>query len=509
MNTLIERRIRMRTSLQRFVFSIITMTLLLAACGSSLNNVKKEELFENVHNQLNTLWNKEQDDLAENVTVDQIDDVRNAFEEELQQKEIQKSLNPEDDEQIDNIHHQLDLLTAFVTFEEKVEKTAQQQKKVNAKRIQELSSELEQFESYKGYYERQQQAIQHLESQLVKNEINTIEKNIQQLYDDHEQIKLDLKKADFEDIHKLIGQVDDQEIQESLTTQVNEAEEAWTTALAQKKAAEEKLAAEQQAKKEQEEKQVQEAQRLAEEATKKQEQAQATEKKETTEKKPHKPAAKKEATEKKQAPKSDTTQSNKKTDQPKEQTKPKKENNKQEQPAKTVKPKYVGNGVIIASKKYPLPANHAPGESGAARAAFNKMAAAAKNEGIHLTAFSTYRSYDYQVDLYNRYVARDGQAAADRYSAKPGHSEHQTGLAFDIGEVGQEQHFASSSFANTKGGKWLAKNAHNYGFILRYPQGKEGITGYMYESWHYRYVGNDLAKKIHNKNSTLEEYFGI
>ncbi|PIC65086.1 D-alanyl-D-alanine carboxypeptidase [Sporosarcina sp. P13] len=171
-------------------------------------------------------------------------------------------------------------------------------------------------------------------------------------------------------------------------------------------------------------------------------------------------------------------------------------------------PKYV-RGILLANKQYPLPKDFAPGESQSAREAFNELAAAAVTSGINLQAFSTYRSYDYQVTLYNRYVERDGQEAADRYSARPGYSEHQTGLAFDIGEVNHEKHWASTSFGDTEAAKWLAANAYEYGFILRYPKGKEEVTGYMHESWHYRYVGKDLAEKIFKQNITLEEYLGI
>ena len=171
-------------------------------------------------------------------------------------------------------------------------------------------------------------------------------------------------------------------------------------------------------------------------------------------------------------------------------------------------PKYVKN-ILIANKKYPLPRNYAEGESKDARTAFEKMAAEAKLSQYILTAFSTYRSYDYQTVLYERYVARDGKSAADTYSARPGYSEHQTGLAFDIGEVNFEQHFASSSFGETGAGKWVAKNAHRFGFIMRYPEGKEHVTGYMHESWHYRYVGTEIATDIYNRKITLEEYLGI
>ncbi|AQQ52116.1 M15 family metallopeptidase [Planococcus lenghuensis] len=166
-------------------------------------------------------------------------------------------------------------------------------------------------------------------------------------------------------------------------------------------------------------------------------------------------------------------------------------------------------GVLLANKQYPLPEDYAPGENAEARAAFEQMAAAAEQEGIELVAFSTYRSFARQKELYEGYAARDGAAAADRYSARPGHSEHQTGLAFDIGEEGQEENWASSSFGETAGGEWLADNAHKFGFILRYPEGKEKITGYMYESWHFRYVGEEIATAIHEQGLTLEEYLDI
>ncbi len=171
-------------------------------------------------------------------------------------------------------------------------------------------------------------------------------------------------------------------------------------------------------------------------------------------------------------------------------------------------PKYI-KGILIASKKYPLPKTYAMGEDKAARAAFEKMAAEAKLTGFNLIAFSTYRSFDYQTTLYDRYVARDGKEAADTYSARPGYSEHQTGLAFDIGEVNFEQHFASASFGETEAGRWVANNAHRFGFVMRYPAGKEQVTGYMHESWHFRYVGTDIATEIYNQKITLEEYLGI
>ena len=160
-------------------------------------------------------------------------------------------------------------------------------------------------------------------------------------------------------------------------------------------------------------------------------------------------------------------------------------------------------GVLVANKTYSLPASYDPGGlTSETQAAFSRMQSAAARDGLSLWISSGYRSYSYQSYLYNSYVARDGKAAADRYSARPGHSEHQTGLAIDVNNP-------SSSFDNTAEARWLAKNCANYGFILRYPKGKESITGYKYESWHVRYVGVDLAKKITASGLTLEEYFGI
>lgn len=172
------------------------------------------------------------------------------------------------------------------------------------------------------------------------------------------------------------------------------------------------------------------------------------------------------------------------------------------------KPTYINN-ILLANKQHPLPQNYAPGESKEARAAFEAMKKDAQAAGINLNAFSTYREFARQKQLYEGYAAKDGAKAADRYSARPGFSEHQTGLAFDIGEAGQEQHWASASFGATKGGKWLKANAHKYGFILRYPEGAEKITGYMHESWHFRYVGNAAAKEIFAKGITLEQYLGV
>ena len=132
------------------------------------------------------------------------------------------------------------------------------------------------------------------------------------------------------------------------------------------------------------------------------------------------------------------------------------------------------------------------------------MQADMKALNLNIWLSSGYRSYYDQKYIYNNYVARDGQTAADTYSARPGHSEHQTGLAFDVNQI-------NSSFDNTAEAKWMSDNAWKYGLILRYPKGKTNETGYMYESWHFRYVGKELAEKLYNNGDwiTLETYFGI
>lgn len=138
-----------------------------------------------------------------------------------------------------------------------------------------------------------------------------------------------------------------------------------------------------------------------------------------------------------------------------------------------------------------------------AKEAFEELAKDAKKEKLNIVAMSTYRSYDYQVDLYNRYVKSDGKEAADTYSGRPGHSEHQTGLAVDV--FNNDETY--TNFEKTKEFEWMQEHAHEYGFILRFPKDKEKETGYQYESWHYRYVGKDIAKYIKNKNISLEEYY--
>ena len=138
-----------------------------------------------------------------------------------------------------------------------------------------------------------------------------------------------------------------------------------------------------------------------------------------------------------------------------------------------------------------------------AKEAFETLSEDAKKEGMNIIAMSSYRSYDYQVNLYNNYVATDGKEAADTYSARAGYSEHQTGLAVDV----YNKVLPYTSFEETEEFNWMQENAYKYGFILRFPKDKVNITGYQYESWHYRYVGKEAAKYIHNHDLTLEEYY--
>lgn len=137
-----------------------------------------------------------------------------------------------------------------------------------------------------------------------------------------------------------------------------------------------------------------------------------------------------------------------------------------------------------------------------AKNAFEEMCKDASKEDLKIVAMSAYRSYEYQIDLYARYERQDGKDKADSYSGRPGHSEHQTGLAVDV--YNEEETY--TNFENTKEFNWMQEHAHEYGFILRFPKDKVNETGYVYESWHYRYVGVKIATYIQENNITLEEY---
>ncbi|MGO0062661.1 D-alanyl-D-alanine carboxypeptidase family protein [Brevibacillus fluminis] len=179
---------------------------------------------------------------------------------------------------------------------------------------------------------------------------------------------------------------------------------------------------------------------------------------------------------------------------------------------------------ILVNKQYKLPAHFKPADlvdpdvpfifkgksekrlmRKEAAEALEKMFAGAKKDGIQLAGVSAYRSEATQRALFENYVKKDGEEAARKYSALPGTSEHETGLAIDVsGSTGACA--AQDCFGDTKEAAWLAKHAAEYGFIIRYPQGKDAITGYQYEPWHLRYVGTQIAGEISEKHITLEEY---
>ncbi len=174
--------------------------------------------------------------------------------------------------------------------------------------------------------------------------------------------------------------------------------------------------------------------------------------------------------------------------------------------------------LVLVNKEYKLPENYVPSKlelisnefanenkylREEAKIAFETLSKDAKNLGYRVVAVSTYRDYEYQDKLYNMYVQEKGIDYADKCSARPGHSEHQTGLAVDV--EGSNRDY--DEFENSEEFVWMKENAYKYGFILRYPKGKEKITGFKYEPWHYRYVGLDVAKTIHDEKLTLEEYY--
>ena len=173
----------------------------------------------------------------------------------------------------------------------------------------------------------------------------------------------------------------------------------------------------------------------------------------------------------------------------------------------TQNPVYINN-ILIVNKDFGIPNNFASTLNDDLLEAFNKMKSDAKEEGIILNIRSGYRSYETQETLYNNYIAKDGFEKASRYSAKPGHSEHQTGLAIDI-TTEDTVTSIGDWFNDTKQAEWLYNNAYKYGFILRYPKGKEHITGYKYESWHYRYIGTEHSKNFAMNDLTLEEYLKV
>ncbi len=192
-----------------------------------------------------------------------------------------------------------------------------------------------------------------------------------------------------------------------------------------------------------------------------------------------------------------------------QETKNKEEVKKQENKKSNngIKAKYI-NGILLVNKTYGLPSTYNPG--GFTSETFNawiKMKEAAKKDGISLKIISGFRTYEYQKSTFNYWVNLYGEDYARKVSAVPGHSEHQTGMAMDIG--GTHGYDLDSKFINTPEGKWLKKNSHKYGFIIRYPKDKINITKYNYEPWHVRYVGVSNATEMYNNNQCLEQYLGV
>lgn len=180
--------------------------------------------------------------------------------------------------------------------------------------------------------------------------------------------------------------------------------------------------------------------------------------------------------------------------------------------------------LVVANKKHALPSGYEPADlvrpkvemlnecfiRSLAADALERMFAAAEADGVHLVLGSGYRAETLQRQLYEKYAAQYGQEAADSFSSRPGYSDHQTGLAVDISDH-DARTYLTEEFENTPEGQWLIQHAYEYGFILRYPRGKEEITGYTYEPWHYRFVGKEAAAEIFNSGSwyAMEEYCDV
>lgn len=170
---------------------------------------------------------------------------------------------------------------------------------------------------------------------------------------------------------------------------------------------------------------------------------------------------------------------------------------------------YAG-GHIFVNKKHGLPNSYNPGENAQARKHLNEMIQTMRDAGLNVsTEVSGFRTYEYQRNLYNRYVKQYGVIKADTFAARPGYSDHQTGLTFDLKDKLGQLLGRADPLASHNEITWVADHAHLYGFVVRYPQGKEAITGYIYEPWHLRYLGSKDALKIYQSGLTMEEYFNI
>ena len=169
-----------------------------------------------------------------------------------------------------------------------------------------------------------------------------------------------------------------------------------------------------------------------------------------------------------------------------------------------LKDDYSPSDLVIISSKYAWGENGSKETRQITLNAYLNMYEAAKNDGIDLMINSSYRTYENQQTVYKKYEDREGTIYADEIAARPGHSEHQTGLALDIFSKTNSN---TKTFKDSEAYKWLLDNSYKYGFILRYPEDKEYLTGFSFESWHYRYVGKEIAKYIHDNNLCYEEYY--
>ena len=169
-------------------------------------------------------------------------------------------------------------------------------------------------------------------------------------------------------------------------------------------------------------------------------------------------------------------------------------------------PEYVPSDLVVPNVPFSFAEDHPKKQmrQEAAEALENLFAAAAK-DGIHLVAVSGFRSYERQEAIFQRNASQMGEAEANRVRARPGESEHQTGLAMDVSAASVDYRL-TEEFGSTEEGRWLQNNAARFGFIIRYPKEKEHVTGYQYEPWHLRYVGSSAAQTIANKALTLEEF---
>ena len=166
-----------------------------------------------------------------------------------------------------------------------------------------------------------------------------------------------------------------------------------------------------------------------------------------------------------------------------------------------LKQDFIPNDIVDVDINYSYANNRVTKET---NDAFVEMAKKAKEDNIKLIANSSYRTYERQEEVYKEFYYSKGISYADKYAARAGYSEHQTGLSLDIFTSGSS---TTSNFEESDAFRWLSENAYKYGFILRYPKGKEYLTGYNYESWHYRYLGKELAKKVYDSDLTFDEYY--